>query len=158
MATFSIESNGRIEKTAIYFNGEQIGGVKEIFLNLDEEGIFDAIIQYEGSDKEIHNKHIFNDYLENIKTVEPSFTEEEAKALQLFTVESNGDIKDTVVLINDEPEDGIVSVFVHIKAADNPSGLKAFFNKNNVPDHPEFKAEIVYREMDDSLTTEDIFL
>lgn len=157
MATFTIESNGRLEKTALYFNGEQIGGVKEMFLNLDEEGTFDAIIQYEGTDKNIHNKHIFNDYLEHLQIVEPTFTEEEAQSLRAFTVESDGDIEDTMVFIDDEAEEGIVSVFIHIKAANNPKGLKAFFNKNNVPDHPEFKAEIVYREIDESLVTEDIF-
>lgn len=157
MATFSIESNGRLEKTAIYFNGEQVGGVKELFINMDEEGTFDAIIQYEGSDKQIHNKHIFNDYLEHLKIVEPSFTEEEAASLRLFTIESDGDIEDTMLYINDEDVDGVVSVFIHIKAAENQSGLKSFFKKNNVPDHPEFKAEIVYREFDDSLETEDIF-
>ena len=27
MATFAIESNGRIEKTAIYYNGEQLSGI-----------------------------------------------------------------------------------------------------------------------------------
>jgi len=46
MATFSIVSNGRIERTFVFFNGEQIAGVKEIFLNINEDGNFDAIIQY----------------------------------------------------------------------------------------------------------------
>jgi hypothetical protein len=157
MATFSIESNGRLEKTALYFNGEQIGGVKELFLNIDEEGTFDAIIQYEGTDKKIHSKHIFNDYLEFLQVVEPSFTEEEAQSLRALTIDSEGEIEDTLVLLDDEQEEGIVSLFVHIKAANNPKGLKAFFNKNNIPEHPEFKAEIVFRYDDGSLETEEIF-
>jgi hypothetical protein len=44
MRTISIESNGRIEKTAVYLNGEQITGIKELLLSIDEEGIFNAII------------------------------------------------------------------------------------------------------------------
>jgi len=158
MATFSVESNGRLEKTAIYFNGEQLGGVKEVFLNLDEDGTFDAVIQYEGTDKQIHSKQIFLDYLEKMKIVEPSFTEEEAEELQLFTVESNGDIEETSVFLNEEMLDGIISLFVHIKGTQAVSGLKSLFSlKKELPDHPEFKAEITYRNEDNSTETEAIF-
>lgn len=158
MATFSIESNGLLEKTAVYYNGQQVGGVKEVFLNLDEEGTFDAIIQYEGADKQIHTKQIFSDYLAGIKTVPPAFTEEEAQELLLFTVESEGDIDTAMVFINEEQQDGIVSVFVHIKGTEEQGGIKSLFSlKKQIPDHPEFVAQITYRNEDESIETEDIF-
>lgn len=157
MATLAIESNGRLEKTAVYFNGEQIAGIKELFLNLDEEGTFDAIIQYEGTNKQIYTKSIFTDYLDNIKVTEPTFTEEEARALQLIAIDSEGFIDDTYVYLNDEQQDGIVSVLIHIKGAETTSGLRKLLNKSNIPDTVEFKAEITYRNEDDSIETERIF-
>lgn len=158
MATFSIESNGLLESTAVYFNGEQVSGVKEIFLNLDEEGTFDAIIQYTGTDGVQYTKQIFTDYLENLKTVEPSFTEEEAAQLQLFTVESDGGIDTAVVLLNEEQLEGVVSVLIHIKTGgQNKGGIRSLFSKPQIPEHDEFKAEITFRNADDSLETENIF-
>ena len=157
MATFAIESNGRLEKTVVYYNGQQLGGMKEVFLNLDEDGTFDAILQYEGTDKQIKTKQIFDEYLENLKIVEPSFTEEEAAELHLLTVDSDGDIEDTIVSIDDEELDGIVSMFVHIKSAENKNGISAFFSKDKIPAHMEFKAEITFRNEDDTLETEEIF-
>ncbi len=128
-----------------------------MFLNIDEEGAFDAIIQYEGSDKNLHTKQIFADYLDNIKIVEPTFTEEESQELQLLTIESEGDIEETSVFFNDESLDGIISIMVHIKGTDQPSGLKAFFKSKEVTDKPVFTAEITYRNEDDSEETETIF-
>ncbi|MFP4527522.1 MAG: hypothetical protein ACLFQX_03160 [Candidatus Kapaibacterium sp.] len=158
MATLGIESNGRLEKTAIYYNGEQFGGVKEIFLNLDEDGTFDAIIQYEDVNKEIHTKQIFDDFLAGAKFVAPSFTEDEAADLQLLVVESNGDIEETMVFLNDEPLEGITSLFVHIKGSQNKNGIKSLFStRREVPDEVEFRAEITFRNEDESIETEDIF-
>src|SRR5688572_23098944 len=99
MPSFSIESNGRLEATTIYYNGEQLGGVREVFLNLDEDGTFDAILQYVGSDGETYTKQIFNDHLENLTVTDPGLTEDEARARRLLTVESSGDIEDTIVLL-----------------------------------------------------------
>lgn len=158
MATFTIESNGRIEKTAVYFNGEQLGGIKEVFLHLDEEGTFDAILQYEGSDKQLSTKHIFNDYLSNLRVVEPSFTEEESQQLVSLTIESDGDIENTVVLLDNEVLDGIVSIFVHLKGVESKTGLRNIFkSKTYIPDIPEFRAEITFRNEDESLEMEAIF-
>ena len=158
MATFTIESNGRIEKTAVYFNGEQLGGIKEVFLNLDEDGLFDAILQYEGTDKQIHTKQIFSEYLTNIRTVEPSFTEEEAENLISLTVESDGFIENTIVLLDVEMLEGIVSVFVHLKGVENKQGIRNIFkNKTYIPEIPEFRAEITFRNEDDQLEMEAIF-
>lgn len=158
MATFTIESNGRLEKTAVYFNGEQISGIKEIFINIDEEGVLDAIIQYEGTDKQIHTKSIFEEnYLDKAKIVPPSFTEEEAQALVEFSIESDGNIENTFLFINDEEQYGVVEVLVHIKAAETKNGLRAIFNKNKIPDTVEFKAEITYRNDDDSIEIEEIY-
>ncbi len=160
MAQFSLESNGLLEDTAIYFNGKQIEGVKEIFLNLDEDGTFDSVIQYEGSDGVLHSKEIFNDYLANIKTRPPAYSEEDTDSLQLLTIESNGDIGQTYVFRNDEEQFGIVSLFIHIKGTstvDRPSLKSMFSAKKNIPDIPEFKVEITYREDNDDLTTENVF-
>jgi hypothetical protein len=158
MATFSIESNGRLEKTALYHNGEQISGIKELFLNLDEDGTFDAIIQYEDTDGKIRSKALFENYLDKVKVTEPSFTEEEARLLQLFTIESSGDIEDTVLFLNDEAIDGVVSVYLHIKTVKaEASGFLSKFKNKPTSSSMEFKAEITYRNDDDSLETEDIF-
>jgi len=160
MNSFSIESNGRIEKTALYLNGEQIAGVREVFLNLDESGSFDAILQYQGSDDKVYSKHIFNDHLENIKTRPAAFTEYESQQLQLLTVESTGDIEGTTVLVNDQPLEGITSLLVHIKSPQKGDGgglASLFTTKKAIPDHEEFKAEITFRNEDDSLSTEQIF-
>ncbi|MCU0330235.1 MAG: hypothetical protein MUC47_04555, partial [Candidatus Kapabacteria bacterium] len=99
MPEFTIESNGRIEKTAIYYNGDQLAGVREIFLNIDEEGTFDAVVQYTGSDDQLYTKQVFTDYFENAKTREPAFTEEEAQTMRQLTVISEGDIDTATVLI-----------------------------------------------------------
>jgi len=160
MPSFSIESNGRIENTTIYYNGEQLGGVREIFLNLDEDGTFDAILQYVGSNGETYTKQIFNDHLERIVVTEPTLTEEEARSRRLLTVDSSGDIEDTLVLLDDEPLDGMINLLVHIKgnATSGERGIKAFFKtKNEVPEKEEFRAEATFREDDDSQVTERIF-
>jgi hypothetical protein len=160
MPTFAIESNGRIEQTAIYYNGQQIKGIKEVFLNLDEEGTFDSVIQYEGSDKEIHTKHIFEERLTNVVFTEPSFSEEDIDnfQLQLLTLESQGDIDSCVVYFNDEPLDGIVSLYVHIKPTKTKTFMeKVLKSKNSLPEHETFKAEITFRNEDDSIETEEIF-
>jgi len=160
MAEFSIEGNGRLEKTAIYYNGEQLNGVKEIFLNLDENGAFDAILMYVGTDGVAYTKNVFTDYLEKIATEPAGFTEEEARSLSIFTLISEGDIAQTTILRNNEEQGGVVSIYVHIKAPSMPpgGGLRAFFGgQKEIPEHTEFKAEIVYREDDGKLTTEGLF-
>jgi hypothetical protein len=160
MATIGIESNGRLERTAVYYNGEQISGLKELLLNLDEDGTFDSVIQYEGSDKILYNKNIFSDSLTNIKIVEPSFTEDEAMNLRLFEIDSNGDIENTVVFLNSDELQGIVNLYLHIKSSHTPrgSGLMNFFGRHkDLPEEAEFKAEFTFRNDDDTLSTEGIF-
>ncbi|MBN8574946.1 MAG: hypothetical protein J0M05_13610 [Candidatus Kapabacteria bacterium] len=160
MRTLTIESNGRIEKTAIYINGEQIAGIKELFLNLDEDGTFDAVIQYEGKDKIIYNKALFSDYLEQMKTREPSFSDEEASELQQLTIESDGEIENSVVLINEEIAEGLVNVLIHIKAGANTekSGFMGLFKgKQSLAEGTTFKVEATFRNEDDTLETERIF-
>ena len=160
MPSLSIESNGRLENTAIYINGMQIGGVKEILLSLDEDGTFDAVIQYLGTDKEVYTKQLFRDTLSNLKTVPPSYTEAEAERLQLqlLTIESEGGIETTDVLINDEYEEGIVNIFLHIKSAtQNKKGISSVFGKKEQIETETFKAQITYRNEDETLETEEIF-
>ncbi len=158
MPTFAIESNGRLDKTAIYYNGSQLGGIKEVFLNINEDGAFDAIVQYEGTDKNIYTKQIFSDYLNNIKIVEASFTDDDAADLVLLAVESDGDIDTAEVFINDNYEEGIVELLVHIKSEQNKKGLKSILSSNKViTEDVTFKSEITYRNDDDTIETEEIF-
>ena len=156
MATLTIESNGMLEFTAVYYNGQQIAGLKELYLHLDEDGTFESIIQYEGSDKKIYTKNIFSDYMDNIRIVPPSFTEEEAANLVSFSVESTGYIDDTILFMNENELDGVVNVFLHIKATKNKSIVNSLLKKGNY-ESVEFKAQVTYRNEDDSLETEDIF-
>lgn len=159
MAVLTIESNGMLEKTAVYVNGAQISGIKELLLNIDEDGTFDSLLQYEGTDKQIYTKRIFEENLQNLKLVDPSFTEDEARYLQRLTIESNGDLEDTILYLNDEAQEGVVSLFVQIKASKNKSGLFSFLRKNDIVDSEIiFKSEITFRNDDDSLETEEIFL
>jgi len=155
--TFAIESNGFLEKTACYINGQQVGGLKEVFINIDEAGIFDAIIQYEAKDKQIYTSQIFNDNLQNIKIVEPSFTEEEANQLALFEIESDGTVDNTTVFFNNEELVGVVSLFIHIKAVTGNKGIQYLFNKPFINEQPLFKTEIIFRNEDDTFSTESIF-
>jgi hypothetical protein len=160
MREFSIESNGSLEKTAIYFNGEQLSGVRQVMLHISEHGDFDTILVYEGSDKQIYTKNIFTDYLDNIKKVPPTFSEEEAQYLRLLTVQSDGDINNTMVYIDDQPQEGIVDLLVHIErgAPAQKSGFGLFGRKDDALGVPStFRAEIQYRNNDDTLSTESIF-
>lgn len=157
MATFIIESNGRIEKTAVYYNGEQIGGLREVLINLDEDGTFDVVISYEGVDGVERSKSIFDGTPEKIKFVEPSFTEDEAAELTKFVIDSDGDIDDTDLFINDEILDGVVSVYVHIKTEKaKKNGIAGIFKKAETT-MSDFRSEITYRNEDDTTETERIF-
>ncbi|RPI67071.1 MAG: hypothetical protein EHM43_10030 [Ignavibacteriae bacterium] len=144
MPEFSIESNGMLENTVVYYNGEQLRGVREVFLNLDEEGAFDAILQYQGTDDQLYTKNVLVDFLENVATTDPTFTEEEAQQMTQLMLASDGSLETTSVILNNEEQVGVVSLLVHIKAPQEG-------------DRPEFKAEITYREEDGRLTTEGVF-
>lgn len=160
MRTFGIESNGRLENTAIYYNGEQLGGVREVFLNLDENGTFDAVITYEGSDKQLYTKAIFEDYLENVKIRAASFSAEEAARLNLLLIDSDGDIENTNLTLNDEPLDGVTELFVHIKSGktgESAGGIKGLFGGQKQHDPTTFRAEVTFRYDDGSTETEGIF-
>jgi hypothetical protein len=141
MPELSIESNGLLETTAVYYNGEQLRGVRELLVNIDENGTFDAILQYKGADGEMHTKNVLQEYLDNVATGEPSFTEEEAKSLKMLTVDSDGTLENTIVAIDGVAQNGIVNLYVHIKA----------------PPEIEFAAEITYREEDGTQTREGVF-
>jgi hypothetical protein len=159
MREFSIESNGTLERTALYFNGEQIGGVRQLMLHISEQGDFDTIVVYEGTDKNIYTKNFFTDYLDNIKKSEPSFSEEDAEHLRLLVVQSDGNLESTMVYIDDVPQDGIVDLLVHIERGDAPqtSGF-AMFKKQTAPSTgATFRAEVQYRNQDDTLSTESVF-
>ncbi|GBD06155.1 hypothetical protein HRbin20_01757 [bacterium HR20] len=160
MATFGIESNGRLENTAVYYNGEQLAGLRQVLLNLAEDGTFDALISYRGDDGQLYTRNPFTDYLDRIRTMPPSFTEEEARSMRLLVIESDGDIEHTLVYLDDQPLDGIVQLFVNISVPDSTEQPKKLFFRRQQPsvlDRAEFKAEITFREADGRLTTEPIF-
>ncbi|MBL0333053.1 MAG: hypothetical protein IPP08_05215 [Chlorobiota bacterium] len=161
MVSISIESNGRLERTAIYYNGEQISKVKELLINIDEDGTFDSIIKYENTSGVIQAKNIFDDYLQDLITVEPRVSEEEAQNLHLLTIESDGTLNNTMVFINDVQQDGLTGLFIQLKGG-NLNDDKSFFGwmktdtKSNTIDFT-FKAEIKFRNEDNSIDTQNIF-
>mgnify|MGYP000019282220 CR=1 FL=1 len=159
MRELSIESNGSLEKTAVYINGEQIGGIHQMMLHINEDGDFDTIFVYEGTDKQMYTKNLFADYLDNIKKVPPTFTEEEAEFLRLLTVTSDGDLNNTLVYINEEPQDGIVDLLVQIQRGSpaQRGGITSMFKKAEPGESPVFRAEIQYRNEDNSISTESVF-
>ncbi|MDC1067765.1 hypothetical protein OAQ99_01255 [Candidatus Kapabacteria bacterium] len=158
MKTLTIESNGRLGKTAVYLNGEQLDGLKELFLNLDEEGTYDSVVQYVGGDGELYTKNIFSDNLTELKVTEPSFTEEEANELEELTIESDGQIENTILMWDEEDLDGVVSLLVHIKTpTKEKKGLSNLFSRAKTVEDSVCKAEIVFRNDDDSLETERVF-
>lgn len=159
MVSISIVSNGRLEKTAIYINGEQITGLREIFISINEEGEFNSAIKYNSSNNNELVKNIFTDELPLIQVSEPSFTEEELMALQTITIESDGDLENTFVYWNEEEQEGIVSLFVHIKAPtkEKKPGLGGMFGKTSTLPDAVCDAEITFREFDNSITVEKIF-
>jgi hypothetical protein len=160
MAEFSIEGNGRIERTALYFNGQQLDGVREVFVNITEDGEFDVIVMYVGTDGQSYTKNVFTDYLDNIQTEPAGFTDQEAQSLHLLTIVSDGSLETTVVARNNEEQFGIVRLYVHIKApsVQEGRGLRSWFGgAKSIPERAEFVAEITYREDNDELTTESVF-
>lgn len=158
MAVLSIESNGTIELTAVYYNGQQVGGLSELFLNLSEDGTFDAVISYTGIDGNEYLKNPFTDYLDNIKYREPSFTEEEARQLHLLTIESDGDIENTTVYYDDEVVDGLVNLFLHIKSPKkSKSSISSLFKREKTIEGAIFKAIFTFRYPGDVIKTEEIF-
>ncbi len=157
MRTVAIESNGLIERTAVYINGQCIGGIRELMIHLSEDGDFDSVITYKGTDGQIRTKELLVDYLENLQVLPPPFTEEEAAQLQLLEIETDGDIDSTVVYWNGEPLTGIVDLLIHIREGGTPSRWGKFLGQQGTGDQDVFVAEITFREEDGSLTTERIF-
>lgn len=158
MRELTIESNGSLEKTAVYINGEQIGGIHQLMLHINEEGDFDTVFVYEGTDKQMYTKNLFTDYLDNIKKVPPTFTEEEAQYLRLLTVTSDGELANTLVYINEEEQMGLTDLLVQIQRGSQPQkSLTTLFKKQEPAERPVFRAEAQYRNEDDSISTELIF-
>lgn len=158
MAVLAIESNGTIEMTAVYYNGNQLAGVRELFLNLDEDGTFETLIVYKDKFGQEIIKNPFVDYLDNIQLREPAFTEEEAKNLHLLEIESNGDIQNTLVYYDHQPLDGLVNLFLHIKAPIvKKSLISSLLGKGKYTDNVEYKAMFTFRYEDGRIETEDIF-
>lgn len=158
MAVLAIESNGTIEMTAVYYNGNQLAGVRELFLNLDEDGTFETLIVYKDKFGQEIIKNPFVDYLDNIQLREPAFTEEEAKNLHLLEIESDGDIQNTLVYYDHQPLDGLVNLFLHIKAPIvKKSLISSLLGKGKYTDNVEYKAMFTFRYEDGRIETEDIF-
>ncbi|MFM8438803.1 MAG: hypothetical protein ACKOAX_10020, partial [Candidatus Kapaibacterium sp.] len=154
-----VESNGRIEKTAVYLNGEQLDGIRELMVNINEDGTFDCVLVYTGDDGTQYTRNVFSEYADHVRTREPAFTEEDAVMLQQLAIDSDGSVESTTVAINEEPQDGIVALFLHIKAPDtqNPTGIRRWFGGARSSGRVEFTADITYRNADDSIVTESVF-
>ena len=160
MAEFSIEGNGRIERTALYYNGQQLDGVKEVFINITEDGEFDVLVMYTGTDGLQYTKNVFTDYLDSVRFEAAGFTEVESRSLNLLTIISDGTLDSTVVARNNEEQFGIVKLYVHIKApsVEEGRGLRSWFGgAKSIPERAEFVADITYREDNGELTTESVF-
>jgi hypothetical protein len=142
MRTLAIESNGRLENTAMYFNGEMIRGVRDLMLNLDETGAFETVVQYKDASGKIHSHQLFVEHLEGLQTVSNDDLPEKGMELRQLVIESTGNIEETTVFINEEPQDGIVSLFLKL-------------HKDGTDE--EFSAQVTYRNADGSTATEDIF-
>lgn len=159
MLSITIVSNGRLERTAVYINGEQVASIRELFISINEDGEFNSAIKYLSSEKEELVKDPFNDELSLIQITEPSFTEEELENLQSITIESDGDLDNTMVFWNDEAQEGIISLFLHIKAPskEKKQGLSGMFGKTTTMADSVCTAELTFREFDDSITVEKVF-
>ncbi|NBO70714.1 hypothetical protein EBV26_09570 [bacterium] len=160
MRTVTIESNGRIEKTAIYINGEQITGIKELLIAIDEESNFNAIISFEDNIGNVHTKQLFTDDLSSLKRKDPTFSMEDSEYLQSFTIESNGDLQETSLFIKDEFIEGVISILIHIKVdiQDSKTGfLSSIFDKKPKFTNTMFSNEIVFRNPDGTQSIETIF-
>ena len=156
MPTFAIESDGFLENTAVYYNGKRLSGIKEIFLNMDEEGTFDAYIQYEGTDGETRVRNIFTEYLDEVKTADYTNYGENLNS-RILEIESDGDIESSTLYYDDEPLEGVVRLFVRIKGTARKSGiLSKLFGKDDV-EKTIFENEIVFRNEDGSLEKESLF-
>jgi hypothetical protein len=160
MRTISIESNGRIEKTAVYLNGEQITGIRELLVSIDEEGIFNAIISFTSATGVLLTKQLFVDDLSQLQRREAAFSDEEAMDLRSLSIESDGNLDNTSVFINNEFIDGIVSIMVHIMIDSVQKKENVFtkiFSKNQTYSETRFLTEIVLRNPDGSESIESIF-
>ncbi|GAB5466909.1 MAG: hypothetical protein Kapaf2KO_23450 [Candidatus Kapaibacteriales bacterium] len=159
MPELIVESNGRLEKTAVYLNGEQLSGIKELLVNMDEEGTFDALLVYNGGDGQLYTKSIFTDYLTAVKVTPPTFTEDDAQNLEQLVIQSEGDIEETLLLWNEEELGGVISLYIHIKAQEgDPKGIMdRIMGKKKPTFGVECKAEITFRDEDDSIYTETVF-
>lgn len=94
----------------------------------------------------------------NLKTTEPTLTDLELESLITLTIESDGNLENTSVFIDDEYQEGVVSLYVHIKGADNKDGIRKFLSsKYYIPDTPELFTEIIFRNEDGSIDKEKIF-
>jgi hypothetical protein len=64
-----------------------------------------------------------------------------------------------MVYINEEPQDGIVDLLVQIQRGTpaQRGGITTMFKKQESVDRPLFRAEIQYRNEDDTVSTESVF-
>lgn len=160
MRTISIESNGRLEKTAVYVNGEQVTGIKELLLSIDEEGTFNAIISFVSSSGNLLTKQVFTDDLSQLQRREAAFSEEEAMDLRSCAIESDGTLDNTSIFMNNEFIDGIISIMIHITidtVQRKESVFAKLFSSNRTLSETRFISEIVLRNPDGSESIESIF-
>ena len=159
MRTITIESNGRLERTAIYVNGEQVAGVRELLISIDEEGTFHSIISLiSGSGIQV-TKQLFTDDISQLQRKEAAFTSEESFQLQSFSIESDGDLEQTSLFMNDDFVVGVVSIIIHIRieTSQPTKSLFSWFTKHRNVHENVFQTEIVFRNPNGTHSVESIF-
>jgi len=159
MRTITIESNGRLERTAIYVNGEQVTGVRELLISIDEEGTFNSIISFiDGRGIQV-TKQLFTDDISQLQRKDAAFTSEESSQLQSFSIESDGELEQTSLFMNDEFVEGVISIMIHIKieTSQPSSSLFSLFKKHRNVHQNLFQTEIVFRNSDGTQSVETIF-
>jgi len=148
LRTLEIRSSGRLENTTVHLNGEQIVGVRELFLNLKEDGTFDNWITYESTSNEILSKELFREYLADLNVNAEGF----AAAGASLVFESDGNIDGTTIWRNEQRLDGLVEIFVYLRNVKT-----GWFKWRRDGQEDEFRAEAQFRNQDGSINGETIF-
>jgi hypothetical protein len=149
MRTLDIWSNGLIHQTILCFNSQQLVGVREFLLDLNEDGTFRVLINYEGADGEFRVKNPFTDHLVSLRTT--SLADDDVPR-SVLTIESNGTIESTAISFNQQELSGVVSLLIYMRRV--REGVIHWLRHG---DRDEFVSEITFREADGRLTQEVLF-
>lgn len=152
MRMLEIRSNGRLETTTLHLNGEQLVGVRELFIDLKEDGTFDAWLTYENADSQTLSKRLFSEYLEKLR-VAPAGEVTAPLAPRSLVIEGDGEIADTTIALDNERLDGLVELFVYLRRAQGGG----FWKWKREGEHDEFMATATFRNEDGTLDHDTLF-